>query len=221
MDHQETRIRPYQPSDLDDLYRICLLTGRNGQDATSLHGDPRLLGHVYAAPYGLFEPSLAFMAEDAAGVGGYVLGAFDSQAFEQRLERDWWPGLRLRYPEPSGVPEHRRTPDQRIAHRIHHPWPAPGELADRYPSHLHIDLVPRLQAQGNGSRMIRTLLGALRARGSPGVHLHVHASNRKAVGFYRHFGFAELSAAPDAYVFGMDLRGDAGPGTARSAAEHG
>jgi ribosomal protein S18 acetylase RimI-like enzyme len=208
VDHQETRIRPYQPSDLDDLYRICLLTGRKGQDATSLYSDPQLPGHVYAAPYGLFEPSLAFVAQDAAGVGGYVLGALDSQAFERRLERAWWPGLRLRYPEPTAVPEQQRTPDQRIAHRIHHPWHTHDELAGNYPSHLHIDLVPRLQARGNGSRLIRTLLAALRAQGSPGVHLHVSADNRKAVGFYRHLGFAELSATPVGLNFGMDLRGD-------------
>ena len=39
-----------------------------GQDATSLYHDPHLLGHIFAAPYGLFEPSLAFVAEDAAGM---------------------------------------------------------------------------------------------------------------------------------------------------------
>jgi len=55
----QASIRPYRDSDLDDLYRICLLTGDAGQDATSMFDDPRILGDVWAAPYGLFEPSLA------------------------------------------------------------------------------------------------------------------------------------------------------------------
>ena len=37
----------------------------------------------------------------ADGVGGYIVGALDTSAFEQRQERDWWPRLRARYPEPS------------------------------------------------------------------------------------------------------------------------
>src|SRR5262245_63083228 len=46
MDGIQALIRPYRPSDLDALYRICLLTGDDGQDATSLYNDPRLLGHL-------------------------------------------------------------------------------------------------------------------------------------------------------------------------------
>ena len=70
--------------------------------------DPRILGHVFAAPYGLFEPSLAFVAEDEAGVGGYIVGALDSRAFEERLEADWWPALRLSVQ--SGVRVASRAP---------------------------------------------------------------------------------------------------------------
>ena len=50
MGRGQARIRPYRPSDLDELYRICLLTGDAGQDATALYQDPRLLGHIFAAP---------------------------------------------------------------------------------------------------------------------------------------------------------------------------
>jgi len=206
MDREESRIRPYHPGDLAALYRVCLLTGDNGQDATSLYRDGTLLGHVYAAPYGLFEPSLAFVAEDETGVGGYIVGALDSHAFEKRLERDWWPRLRSRYPEPpSDVPEHQWTADQHVAYRIHHPRHTPDELAGRYPSHLHINLAPRLQASGNGSRLVKTLIGALRAQGSRGLHLHVNLGNQHAPGFYRHIGFAELPAT-GVHLFGMKLR---------------
>ncbi len=96
MDRETARIRIYQPDDLDDLYRICLQTAGNGEDATALFRDPKLPGHVYAAPYALFEPSLAFVSEDAGGVGGYIVAALDSETFERRLEQEWWPALRAR-----------------------------------------------------------------------------------------------------------------------------
>jgi ribosomal protein S18 acetylase RimI-like enzyme len=213
MNHTRGHIRPYHPGDLDALYRICLLTGDEGQDATSLFHDPRLLGHFFAAPYGLFEPSLAFVAEDAEGVGGYIVGALDTQAFEEQLESKWWPDLRTCYlAPPPCLPSQRWTPDQHVAHMIHHPWRIPDELAARYPSHLHINLLPRLQAIGHGSQLTRTLIAALRDQGSRGVHLHVSRGNRRAAGFYRHLGFIELPAtdaelpAPDLHLFGMDLQ---------------
>jgi ribosomal protein S18 acetylase RimI-like enzyme len=204
---QRVAIRPYQPADLDAVYRVCLQTGRNGVDATPLYRDHKLLGHVHAAPYAVFEPSLAFMAEDAAGVGGYVLGVLDSLDFEARLERDWWPKLRAQYPEPpASVPADQRTPEQAKAYLIHHPWPTSAELASRYPSHLHINLVPRLQSGGHGRRLIGTLADELRRRGSRGVHLIVPPANERAIGFYRHVGFTQLPGT-DAVIFAMDLTG--------------
>ena len=213
MNRTGAHIRPYRPGDLGALYQICLLTGDDGKDATSLFHDPWLLGHIFAAPYGLFEPSLAFVAEDGQGVGGYILGALDTQAFGEQLERKWWPALRARYPDPPpGLPAERWTRDQQMTHMIHHPWPIPAGLAERYPSHMHIDLLPRLQANGYGRQLISTLTAALRDQRSRGVHLHVPHGNRRAAGFYRHIGFSELPAtaaelpAPGLRLLGMDLR---------------
>ena len=213
MNRLSAQIRPYQPGDLGALYQICLLTGDNGQDATPLFDDPRLLGHFFAAPYGLFEPSLAFVAEDTDGVAGYILGALDTQAFEEQLERNWWPTLRTRYPDPPpDLPPGHWTPDQRMAHMIHHPWRIPDELAARYPSHLHIDLLPRLQASGFGRQLITTLIAALRGQRSCGVHLYVPPGNYRAAEFYRHLGFTELPVtaaelpAPGLRLFAMALQ---------------
>jgi ribosomal protein S18 acetylase RimI-like enzyme len=187
-------IRPYRPTDLDDLYRICLQTADNGTDATPLFADPMLVGHVFAAPYAIFEPSLAFVAEDAAGVAGYVLGALDTRAFEERLERDWWPALRVRYPDPRQLAGQRSEWERIALQNIHQPFREDPGLVDGYPSHLHIDVLPRLQGRGLGRRLIDTLLTALRASGSPGVHLRVGRANERAAGFYAHVGLTELPA---------------------------
>ena len=185
-------IRRYRSGDFRDLYRICLGTGKSGDDATALYRDPDLLGHIYAAPYGLFEPALAFVVEDELGVGGYCLGALDTKAFEERLEERWWPALRRRYPEPDARRRDQWTPDEQAAYVIHHPWRSDDDIVAGYPSHLHIDLLPRFQAQGNGRRLIDIELTALRERGSDGVHLLVTAQNHRALGFYYHLGFSEL-----------------------------
>ena len=202
---EPARIRSYQPDDLDELYRICVQTADNGQDGTPLFRDPRLPGHVYAAPYALFEPSLAFVAQDSGGVGGYIVAALDSHAFERRLERDWWPALRASHPEPSQDLATGLSPQEQFAlHWIHHPLGTPDELARAFPSHLHINLVPRLQGQGIGRQLIATVISALRDQGSHGLHLHVRHANQRAAGFYRHVGFAELPA-DDVHVFTMNF----------------
>ncbi|WP_216317636.1 GNAT family N-acetyltransferase [Deinococcus aestuarii] len=189
-------LRPASPADRAALYRICLETADSGADATHLYRDPRLVGHIYAGPYLAFEPAFALVLEDGDGVGGYVLGALDTAAFEARLEREWWPALRERYPDPADVPLGARTPDERLAYLLHRPQRADPAVLAEYPSHLHIDLLPRAQGGGHGRRMLERLFAALRGAGSPGVHLGVGGSNTRAQGFYRHVGFQELARAP-------------------------
>lgn len=186
------RIRSYEPGDRDELYQVCLQTAASGLDATDLVSDPRLPGDVWLGPYLTFEPSLAFVAQDADGVGGYVVAALDSHQFEEFLERDWWPAKRAVYPELAADAAAALAPIARYAlHDIHHPRRTADRLVSRYPSHLHIDLVPRLQGNGVGRQLIATLLVRLREQGSRGVHLMVGRDNKRAVGFYRHLGFAE------------------------------
>ncbi|MGA0604016.1 GNAT family N-acetyltransferase [Caulobacter sp. KR2-114] len=202
------RIRPYQSGDLDALYDIALKTGEAGDDATHLYRDPRLVGHIYAAPYGELEPRSAFVAEDDQGVAGYIVGAVDTRAFEARCEEAWWPALRGRYTDPDTQSPDTWTADQTRAYQIHHPHPAPRRVVALYPSHLHINLLPRLQGQGVGRRMMDAWLGAMTAAGSPGAHLGVATTNARGLRFYRAYGWTQLELGlPDlgSIWFGMML----------------
>ncbi len=78
---ESARIRRCQPADLDNGYDICLQTADGGQDGTALFSHAGLPRDVYAAPCALIEPSLALVAEDAAGVGGYIVAALDGRDF--------------------------------------------------------------------------------------------------------------------------------------------
>ncbi|MGH3735108.1 MAG: GNAT family N-acetyltransferase [Micromonosporaceae bacterium] len=194
-----TVIRAYRPEDREALYAICLATGDSGGDASDLYTDPDLLGHVYVGPYLALEPSLAWVVDDGTPAG-YVLGALDTADFEARAERDWWPGLRRRY---SGAAP--PGPDGRLVGLIHRPHRTPVAITGGYPSHLHIDLLPRAQGGGNGRRLMEILLAALRERGSHGVHLGVGRRNVRAIRFYRRLGFTEIEASPDALLLGLRL----------------
>jgi len=185
------QIRPVHEGDLPALYDICLVTGDSGEDATGLYRDPKLVGHVYAAPYALLEPGSAFVVEDEAGVGGYIVGARDTLAFEALMEERWWPKLRGRYPAPRGEPAGWSLDEQR-AWQIHNPRPPPARITGPYPSHLHINLVPRLQGRGLGKALIDTWLTRMRELGSPGAHLGVSMANHRAIRFYRAYGLEEI-----------------------------
>ena len=87
-------LRPFEKADLDNLYEISLATGYAGGDAAALYQDPRMIGHIYSVPYALLSSVTSLVAEDAAGVGSFVVGVVDTRAFEAQLEREWWPQLR-------------------------------------------------------------------------------------------------------------------------------
>ena len=210
-------IRRACPEDRDALYGICLRTGEGGADATGLHDDPDLLGHVYLGPYLALEPDLAFVVTgDDDLPQGYCVGTADTDSFARACEERWWPGLRSEYP----LEAPRRASDQDLVEMIHRPPTTNPELVTRYPGHLHIDLLPSMQGRGAGAALIGQFLAALRGRGCPGVHLGVAQDNSRAIGFYRRMGFRDLARVEGTLLMGMDLSdarvtgSEPGPGSA-------
>lgn len=185
-------IRPAQSEDLPGAYYVCLKTGDFGKDGEPYYReDPDALGRIFVGPYLRFEPDLSLILEDDLGVCGYALGAFDSRAFYQRYEQEWRPELCARFPAPSGPPETWNRVQQ-IHYLYHHPDYFCPDPYEQYPSHLHIDLLPRAQGRGFGRQMIEELVRRLKERHSPGVHLGMSAHNTPAYGFYQRLGFREL-----------------------------
>lgn len=182
-------IRPFGPADLEACYAISLATGFEGGDASHLYRDPKLMGHIYVAPYALLEPALALVVEDSEGVAGFAVGTADTPAWEARLERDWWPALRERYADPADVPPDERTPDQRRAFMIHHPVKTPAIVTDRFPAHLHMNLLPRVQRRGVGSTLLATWLERV---GAGDLHVGVNRANIGGVRFWAARGFEDL-----------------------------
>lgn len=197
-----TRIRPFRPGDEGALYEICLLTGASGEDASGIYRAPNLLGEIFVGPYLRLAPAFASVGEDEAGVAGYVLGVPDTRGFEQECEHTWWPAVRARYPRGAFPPG---SPDDRMLHLVHDPPEASADVVERYPAHLHIDLLPRLQGRGYGRRLLETLFTNLAAAGAPGVHLGVGAANQRAIGFYERMGFTVVHRYAESQIMARML----------------
>ena len=189
--------RGAEQDDLDSFYAISLATGHHGADASHLYDDPKMMGHIYSAPYLKFAPDLCFVAEDDLGVAGYVVGALDTLSFERLLEDQWWPALRVAYEEPNEELSADWSADQRRSFMIHHPERTPLELAKSHPAHLHMNLLPRIQGQGVGRKLLKLWLGKVRELGATAVRVGANTQNAGAIGFWKNQGFKTLDGAND------------------------
>ena len=156
-------VRPLQPCDLDALYAISLATGWR----EAMHPRFTVTGSSWVTfrSYAVLQPDLCLVAEDEAGVAGFVVGTADTSAWERRLEQEWWPRLRQQYPAPDPVRMAEWSHDQRRVSLIHNPQPVPVAVVQSYPSHLHMNLLPRIQAQDG--RMFAAWLSLAASRIGP------------------------------------------------------
>ena len=194
------QIRAASMRDLPGAYRVCLLTGDAGRDATTIYRNPELLGHVFVGPYVVGQPDLALVVADAEGIAGYLLAAADTRGFERWADEHWWPPLREQYPRTADG-----SPDSELIELIHRPPSADDSVVGRFPAQLHIDLLERVRGQGYGRQLIDGLLDELRRRGSAGVHLNVALENANAIAFYKHLGFDEVARMGDSMLMGLRL----------------
>jgi len=195
-------IRHVHPSDLSALYRICLLTGDSGNDASHLFSDPDLLGHFYVAPYAFIEPELCFVLTCSGVPCGYIIGTQNSENFHQQCETKWFPLLRERYTLPD---TEDNSLEQRLV-RLIHQGHKPNDDLKAYPAHLHIDLLPEAQGKGMGRKLIEVFNNKLAELKVPAVHLQVGKKNTGAVKFYERIGFQRIKDYEHAIAFGMKLK---------------
>ena len=196
-------IRPYASSDLPALRGICLLTGRAGADATGAYTSDELLPDVFLEPFVTLEPSTAWVVDVGSPRSpqpvGYLIGVLDTAAFVQRWRSEWTPEFARRHARTAV-----RADDQWLLDFGYEPeWMLIPQL-DRYPAHLHIDLLPAAQGGGWGRRLMQRLGAAALEAGAPGIHLGLDPANAGALAFYTRLGFERLASPDDALVLGID-----------------
>lgn len=197
-----TRIRPFQPGDEPALAEICLKTADDGADATGVLDDDAVWAEVFVLPYAARHPDLAFVVEtDDGRVAGYVVGAPDTDAFEEWFAGQWWPRFAERWPLPAA----ETTRQDGVLIYAYGRRAGAEPYSQGFPAHLHIDLLPELQGQGWGRRLIETLAAALRERGVTGLHLVASSGNAGALAFYPRLGFEPLPSHQGVQAFAMRL----------------
>lgn len=181
-------IRPLGPADVDDLYRISLLTGDRGGDASAQYDDPKMIGHIYSAPYAHLHPETCFIAQDDQGVAGFVVGALDTRTYENALETQWWPALRQAHPLRKNDMAPGASGDSYRRHMFHYPRKTPAVVSAAFPGHLHMNLLARLQGQGVGTALFDRWQSAAQQQGVGAICVGAHPQNPRAIGFWQSCG---------------------------------
>jgi ribosomal protein S18 acetylase RimI-like enzyme len=186
-----TEVRRYYPGDRPAIEDIAYRTGFMGESAEAFWRHRESFASVWVAPYLDEEPDSTFVATVDGPVIGYLTGCVDTAGFKgpdamlaKAISRHW---LLFR----RGVAQFlwRAIVDQILDKWRGHP-PVSGELHDaRWPSHLHINLLPVARGSGLGRALMDAWFARLRDVGSPGCHLGVIAENQRAVAFFRAMGF--------------------------------
>ena len=212
--HPDSALRPAGTGGLTiRLYReetdraamgdICMRTGAAGGDARQLYKDHELLPDIFAYPYTVFDPALAFVADDGGRAVGYIVGTADTARFVKQFREQWLPQVAGGHPAPAASWEAAADQDQAMSGLLHDPERMlVPELAD-YPAHLHIDLLPEYQGRGGGRALMTAFLAAARRAGADRVHLGMLRANTRAGAFYAAMGFTELRTAdqPETLVY--------------------
>lgn len=183
-------VRGYEPADRAAVRRICFETGYMGDPAAWQWADGESFADLFSRYYTDHEPESALVAEHEGEVVGYLLGCRDSRRVRSPAAMGGASMLRrglLVRPGTAGV-LWRSLGDLAAGAVRREPLPA-GFDDDRWPAHLHIDLLSSARSQGVGRELIDRWLATLRDEDIPGCHLETWAENDGAIAFFAQMGF--------------------------------
>lgn len=155
------------------------------------------------------------MLDDGTGrTVGYIIGCADTSCFAQRWRSCLAPTVDPAVVPPPGAHlseaqmqagmarqdiSHFRTAVYEARCSMLLAWP---EVLERYPAHLHIDILEGWQRKGWGTVLMQAFLEEVRRMGARGVHLDMVEANEGARRFYEGLGFAGCEEVLDGGVSG-------------------
>jgi hypothetical protein len=154
----KSEVRPYTPRDRPLIEDIGYRTGFMGESSEAFWRHRKSSAAIWIAPYvdtaGEFAPEVGRPEFDTVdgNVVGYLTGCVDPERFKGSdtvmMRNIWWYGLLYR-PGVAGFLWRAmldRVRDRRRGHKA-----ISGELHDpRWPSHLHLNLLPEARGRGLG-----------------------------------------------------------------------
>lgn len=179
-------VRKYAEKDRDAIQDICYLTGYMGDSADRFWPHKQSFVEVWTSYYLNQEPESVYVATKDDSVVGYLTGCLDTSLAPKPDEiyspifKHWL----LFRPGTAGFFWRGIIDSMRYKNT------AKAEFIDkRWPSHLHINLLPVARGSGLGRALMEKWLDHLKTKGSPGCHLSTLLENTRAMRFFERMGF--------------------------------
>ncbi|XP_035702266.1 protein O-GlcNAcase isoform X2 [Folsomia candida] len=188
-------IRPYRPSDEPAVYKVCLMTFKDGLSAVEEFSDhPKLAGDIKIGGYLTLNPDINFVVEDESEtVVGSAVAVLDARDFRRKLDMSWMDVLRKMYPVPtSGGDESPFVKDVLSSLQVSDMKHVPDDVRSSYPSELRFHIVSPLADPSVPKRLMTCVLAALRANGVFGCFVETSCHEKHNREFFRKLGFAEI-----------------------------
>lgn len=78
-------------------------------------------------------------------------------------------------------------------------------FSHKYPAHLHININEGFRRNGNGTKLMNTLISHLKNKGVKGIMLMVATANKSAINFYKKNGFKKVFVTKQGIVMGKSI----------------
>lgn len=180
-------IRKAALKDLDACRHICIETAMWSD--ISKESVRRYLTKSFCDPYIEHFIDSCFIAEDTEGVFGYIICAPDYGRYSKVVDKYYSAGAKKSF-------------FQRLKKLLS--LSSEKKRVERYPAHLHINILPRGQKRGVGKALMKALFSELQGLNVEGIHLGVDGRNKNAMSFYEHLGFKRTDKAAWGYYYAMD-----------------
>ena len=185
-------IRKYQEKDRDNVIYACL------NDMIKNNYPQNVIDYVewmFCRYYIEVEPEICYVVtDDDDKAVGYIYGSADYDKYQD----NFGPYIRK-----VADLNNRAYLGEALTEMFDH-----AIYKDKYPAHLHIDILPEYQSKGYGSQLVNAFCDNLKAMGVKGVMLIVGEDNEGARRFYERNGFTLLQTKPTGCAYGKVLAED-------------
>lgn len=182
-------IRPAEDKDIENIEYVCRMTA--GPDSRAIESVGKKIALTYSTYYARAEQETSFVLDDDGKAVGYILCAPDYSRYIKDYRKNEVKNLwKL---------------DKRQSITAYFLPLGYLPFKNKYPAHLHIDLLDDYQGKGYGSQLMDTLLNKLREMKIPGVMLIVDKNNEGAQRFYKRAGFRQIASAFGGVVMAREL----------------
>lgn len=184
------KIRPLLEKDTKAVEQICIATAPEFFVNTKKRRKRNLL--LYCDYYTRMKKHCFVAVNENDEAVGYIFCEPDNNRYKNEFKK-----VELKKLLRLGIPSYIRGKSE---------IQSAQECADKYPGHMHIDILPEYQKQGVGHMLVDTLISHLSDIGSKGIHLGCDAGNEIGISFYRKYGFQELGRKGGGILFGIDIK---------------